>query len=198
MRTLYWWLWSKFHRSKVSVFSNISFSSKLLGDNLVEKDVQIKKSVLGRFTYVAHSSLLDRVKIGSFCSIGPHCLIGLSSHPIAEYRSSHPIFYSKQKFWFKKIKSDLKNTPVERISVDIGNDVWVGASVLVLDGVKIGDGAVIAAGAVVVKDCEPFGVYAGVPAKLIKFKKGHVSSMQAKWWEWDVNKIADNWGFFNV
>jgi maltose O-acetyltransferase len=34
----------------------------------------------------------------------------------------------------------------------------------VLDGVTIGAGCVIAAGAVVTRDCEPDGLYAGVPA----------------------------------
>ena len=35
-------------------------------------------------------------------------------------------------------------------------------------GVTIGDGVIVAAGSVVTKDLEPFGVYAGIPAKKIK------------------------------
>ncbi len=48
--------------------------------------------------------------------------------------------------------------------IRIGEGAWLGAGVLVLPGVTIGPGCVIAAGAVVIKDCEPNGLYAGVPA----------------------------------
>ncbi|MDO5789625.1 MAG: hypothetical protein Q4P79_09180 [Fusobacterium sp.] len=39
-----------------------------------------------------------------------------------------------------------------------------------MSGVKIGKGAVIGAGAVVTKNLEPYGIYAGVPAKLIRYR----------------------------
>lgn len=52
--------------------------------------------------------------------------------------------------------------------VTIGKGCWVGARAVILPGVSIGDGCIIAAGAVVNKDCEPDGLYAGVPAKRIK------------------------------
>ena len=43
------------------------------------------------------------------------------------------------------------------------------ASVRALDhGVTVGDGCVVAAGAVVREDCEPGGLYAGVPARRVK------------------------------
>ena len=52
--------------------------------------------------------------------------------------------------------------------ITIEDDVWLGASVVVTDGVRIGKGAVVAAGAVVTKDVEPHTVVAGVPARMIK------------------------------
>ncbi|WP_420606004.1 acyltransferase [Novosphingopyxis sp.] len=48
--------------------------------------------------------------------------------------------------------------------VNIGNDVWIGMNVSILDGVTIGDGAVIAAGAVVSKSVESYAICAGIPA----------------------------------
>jgi acetyltransferase-like isoleucine patch superfamily enzyme len=50
----------------------------------------------------------------------------------------------------------------------IEDDVWLGANVVVTDGVRIGKGAVVAAGAVVTKDVPAHTVVAGVPAKVIR------------------------------
>lgn len=52
--------------------------------------------------------------------------------------------------------------------VIIGNDVWIGARVIILPGCKIGNGVVIGAGAVVTKDIPDYSVVGGVPAKVIK------------------------------
>ena len=49
----------------------------------------------------------------------------------------------------------------------IGDDVWLGANVVVLDGAVIGQGCVVAAGSVVRGELEPYSVYAGVPAKRV-------------------------------
>ncbi|WP_308493924.1 acyltransferase [Microbacterium terrisoli] len=50
----------------------------------------------------------------------------------------------------------------------VGDGVWIGARAIILPGVSIGDGCVIAAGAVVARDCEPHGLYGGVPAMRIR------------------------------
>ncbi len=51
----------------------------------------------------------------------------------------------------------------------IGEGAWVGAGAMLLPGVTIGPGCVIAAGAVVSSDCEPDGLYGGVPAERIRY-----------------------------
>ena len=53
----------------------------------------------------------------------------------------------------------------------IDDDVWIGSGVRILDGVNISHGCVIGANSVVTKSTEPYGVYVGVPAKLIKKRK---------------------------
>jgi maltose O-acetyltransferase len=52
--------------------------------------------------------------------------------------------------------------------VSVLRGAWIGARATVLPGVTVGEGCLIAAGAVVVEDCEPNGLYAGIPAKRIK------------------------------
>jgi len=50
----------------------------------------------------------------------------------------------------------------------IGDDVWLGANVVVLDGADIGEGCVVAAGSVVRGKLEPYSIYAGVPAQRVR------------------------------
>jgi acetyltransferase-like isoleucine patch superfamily enzyme len=50
----------------------------------------------------------------------------------------------------------------------IEDDVWLGASAIVTDGVRIGRGAVVAAGAVVTEDVPAHSVVAGVPARVVR------------------------------
>lgn len=51
--------------------------------------------------------------------------------------------------------------------VVIGEDVWVGANVVILPGVTVGDRAVVAAGAVVTRDVQEQTIVAGVPARVV-------------------------------
>jgi acetyltransferase-like isoleucine patch superfamily enzyme len=57
-------------------------------------------------------------------------------------------------------------------TINIGNDVWIGAHACILRGVTVGDGAVVGAGAVVISNVEPFVVVGGVPAKVIGKRDG--------------------------
>jgi acetyltransferase-like isoleucine patch superfamily enzyme len=61
-----------------------------------------------------------------------------------------------------------------RLGIEIGENCWIGAKTIILDGVKIGNGAVIAAGAVVTRDIPPFAVAAGIPAKAIKYRNAKI------------------------
>lgn len=53
-------------------------------------------------------------------------------------------------------------------SIVVENDVWIGAGVIVIQGVTIHRGAIVAAGSVVTKDVEANTIVGGVPAKFIK------------------------------
>lgn len=72
------------------------------------------------------------------------------------------------------LRADLRidQQPCEAGAVAIGRDVWIGARAVILAGVSVGDGAVIGAGAVVTRDVPPLGVAAGVPARVIGWRKG--------------------------
>ncbi len=77
------------------------------------------------------------------------------------------IYTTNHEFRNKDIPMQQQGYQPER-PVSIGNDVWIGARVIILPGVTIGDGCVIGAGAVVTKDVPAYSVCAGNPAKVVK------------------------------
>jgi len=50
----------------------------------------------------------------------------------------------------------------------IEDDVWIGTRAVILPGIRIAKGCIVGAGAVVTKDTQPYGIYGGVPARLIR------------------------------
>lgn len=64
-----------------------------------------------------------------------------------------------------------------------------------MSGITIGDGSVISNNSHVVKNIEPYSIYGGNPAKLIKyrFEKNIIDELlKIKWWNWSEEKINDN------
>jgi len=55
--------------------------------------------------------------------------------------------------------------------VTIGDDVWICARVVILPGVTIGSHSIVAAGAVVTRDVPPYVIAAGVPARVVAWRK---------------------------
>jgi maltose O-acetyltransferase len=60
--------------------------------------------------------------------------------------------------------SQQRGRKPQGLSTVIEDGCWIGAGAIILPGVRVGMGCIVAAGAVVTQDCEPDGLYAGVPA----------------------------------
>lgn len=59
--------------------------------------------------------------------------------------------------------------------IKVGYGVWIGARAVIMDGVTIGRDAIVATNAVVNKDVPEYAIVAGIPAKLIRSRKGEVA-----------------------
>lgn len=62
--------------------------------------------------------------------------------------------------------------PSTHLGITIGEDVWIGCGVRILDGVTIGRGCVIAAGAVVTRSLPDYAIAVGVPARVVGERGG--------------------------
>jgi chloramphenicol O-acetyltransferase type B len=166
-------------------------NTKFEGHNRLYDRAMVGDASLGRFTYLAPDSRVINCTIGRYCSIGPGALIGaLGVHP-SNWISTHPVFFSTKRQTGGTTFSD-RDYVDEQPPVTIGNDVWIGARAIVLDGRKIGDGAIIGAGAVVTKDVEPYAIVGGVPSREIRMRFDPVTIsrlLEIKWWDWPVAKL---------
>jgi maltose O-acetyltransferase len=88
------------------------------------------------------------IKIGKDCGVGMEVLFCTTSHEVGnkERRGGKPI----------------------RLPIVVEDGCWIGARTTILPGINIGKGCIIASNAVVTNNCEPNGLYAGIPAKRIK------------------------------
>ncbi len=68
---------------------------------------------------------------------------------------------------YKDASKLIRLQGAEAKKTTIGQDVWLGSSVIVLAGVTVGDGAVVGAGAVVTKDLPSYSISMGVPARIV-------------------------------
>ena len=111
-----------------------------------------ENSTIGELNNIRASG--GKIIIGKNCSISQNVSIIAANHNIRKDQ-----LIAKQP-WDE-----------EKTGVIIGDDVWVGANVVILPGVKINTGAIIAAGSIVTKDVEEYSIVAGVPAKHLKYRE---------------------------
>ena len=90
----------------------------------------------------------DKIIIGNNVLIGPRVSFESASHSVTYEEGKGRGFFTKE--------------------IVIQDKVWIGAGVIVLQGVTIEEGAVVAAGAVVNKDVKRYTVVGGVPARVLK------------------------------
>lgn len=110
-----------------------------------------------------------RLSIGDSSGLGVNCRVQ-GTVTIGDNVMMGPdvlIYTTNHEFKNKDIPMQQQGYQQER-PVVIGNDVWIGARVIILPGVNIGDGVVIGAGAVVAEDVPAYCVCAGNPAQVIR------------------------------
>ncbi len=191
---------------KIARNVTVSTGTKLEHKIVVNRKCNISNSSIGYGSYISHSCNYTNSIIGRFTSIASHSEVIRGSHPTKKFVSTHPAFYSIMKqsgftFVDKNIFQDYNFADEDKkISVIVGNDVWIGYGAKILEGVNIGDGAIIAAGAVVTKDVEPYSIVGGMPAKHIKyrFEKKYIDFLlEFRWWEKSFEWIEKNAKLFD-
>ena len=171
-------------RGSAVMGSQVHHTSKL------ESGTSFVHSIMGRHSFCGYDCEVEHTDIGSFVSIANRVVLGGGKHPM-DWVGMSPVFYTgRDSVTFKA--STHQRPPPARIT--IGNDVWIGHSAVVMQGVQIGHGAVIGAGSIVTRDVPDYAVVAGNPARLLRHrfdKKTVQRLLDSAWWQLpDADLIA--------
>jgi len=145
----------------VKILGNTSIDASSSGRVIIGDNVTLNRYAyiyggtgvkIGAGTEINNFSVINgtgEVEIGENVLIGPNVQIVSYQHSYHD----RDVLIKKQGYILRKIT--------------IEDDVWVGASAVILAGVTIGKGSVIGAGSVVTNSCEPYSVVTGVPGRVI-------------------------------
>ncbi len=194
-------------KNRISIYNGAKVkNTDCEGHNCIGQNAILYKVNLGFGSYIGDNSVVYGTRIGRYCCIAANVVTAVGRHPTTQWVSIHPAFFNKNNnvsvsyseiHDFEEIKWIDKDNMV---AIEIGNDVWVGASAVIFDGVKIGDGAVIGAGAVVTEDVPDYAVVVGVPARVVKYRFNEEEIRFLKdlaWWDYSQEWINQHAKFFD-
>ncbi|GEL67589.1 xenobiotic acyltransferase family protein [Marinilactibacillus psychrotolerans] len=204
---------NKIKKRKYYKKNNCEIKTKYISSNVeMGKNVKIGKNTIieegckiDNYTYINSRQGMHPVYInsntiiGKYCSIGPNSMIGIGNHPLDRF-TTHPVTYDK--YYVGDTDENTQQKVNMQGNVVIGNDVWIGCNVVVMQDVKIGDGAVIGAGSIVTKDIEPYSISVGIPCEKIKMRFSNtiikeISKLDKNWWDQDLDYIIKKMNFGN-
>lgn len=158
VRRLFWYIVSLiffqgywFPLSGIKVLLLKSFGAK------IGKGVVIKPNVSIKYPW--------KLKIGNYCWIGEKVWID----NLDEVTIEDHVCISQEAYLLcgnHNYKVQSFNLIIKPIYIESGS--WIGAKAIVGPGVNVGTHAVLAIGSVASSNLEPFGIYRGNPASLIK------------------------------
>ena len=93
-----------------------------------------------------------RITLGDGVRIGAHASLIAFNHGTGPDR---PIFQQ----------------PHTALGITVGDDVWIGSNVVVVDGITIGAHSIVGAGAVVTKNVDEYSVVVGNPARKLRDRR---------------------------
>lgn len=161
------------HPRKIRIGNNVVFDDNTVLDakGIDNQGIRIADNVvIGRNTIISCKG--GDIEINDFANIGPNnTLISESILKIGRY-----VFTAGQTYMVAggNHSFDRKDIPIwhqpsiSKGGIEIEDDVWIGASVTVLDGVKIRTGCIIGAGSVVHRRLPAYTVALGNPLAIVK------------------------------
>lgn len=125
------------------------------------------------------------IEIGSYIHLAVgSSLIGAGKITLSDFSniSSRVAIYSSNDDYSGSTMTNptipTEYTGVTNADVFLGKHVIVGSGSVILPGVRLEEGSAIGALSLVTRNCEPFGIYAGTPARKIKERKRDILGLE--------------------
>lgn len=134
---------------------------------------EVDGCVFGSGVKIGSHALLRRIelKMGSSCTVNSFAVLQgkLNIGSNVSIAPGAKLFGENHNF--SRIDIPFKQQGNNRRGITVGDDVWIGADAVIVDGVTVGSHTVIAAGAVVTKDVPDYALVGGNPAKIIRDRR---------------------------
>jgi acetyltransferase-like isoleucine patch superfamily enzyme len=140
-----------FHPENIEIEDNV-----YIGHYTILKGYYQNRMLIGSGTWIGQQCFFHSaggIEIGRHVGIGPGVKILTSSHQLED------------------VELPILHSPVQFAPVVIRDNSDIGVGVILLPGVTIGIGAQVGAGAVVTNSVDDYAVVAGVPAKVLYYRK---------------------------
>ncbi len=161
------------HPQKIIIGDNVVFDDNSVIDakGKDNKGITLGNNVLiGRGTTISCKG--GNIDIGDFTNIGPsNTIISESKITIGAYvfTAGHLYMIAGGNHTFERKDIPIWKQPsISKGGIIIEDDVWIGASATILDGVKIRTGSIIGAATLVHRKMPAYSVAIGNPAQIIK------------------------------
>lgn len=132
--------------------------------------------VIGRNTRIECTGGLQGigkgVKIGRRTTFGNDCMFGAAGGIEIgdDVVAGQFIRFHSENHNYNDLTKLIREQGVSHKGIKVGNNCWIGAGAVFLDGAELGNGCVVGANAVVTKKFPNNAVIAGVPAKIVHIR----------------------------
>jgi acetyltransferase-like isoleucine patch superfamily enzyme len=164
------------HPHKITLGDNTVIDDNVLLDAKGEGNVGLR---IGANAYIGRNTILNckegSISVGDYTNISANCSL-LSETEIVLGRycflAGQCYLVAGGNHSFDDVSRPIMFQPsVSKGGIRVGDDVWLGAGVIVLDGASIGQGTVVGAGSVVTGPLPEFAVAVGSPARVTRDRR---------------------------
>ena len=112
----------------------------------------------------------NNVRIGKNSSFSEFCLFGAAGGITIgdDVIAGQNVRFHSENHNYDDVDKLIREQGVNRKGISVGNNCWIGAGAVFLDGSSIGSGCIVAANSVVTKHFPDNVIIGGVPAKILK------------------------------
>ena len=162
-------------KHKLYIGNNVRIGHHVMIDALSENGVQLADYVkIGNYSQIIGTGSIKNIgkglRIGKNSSFSEFCLFGAAGGITIgnDVIAGQNVRFHSENHNYDDADKLIREQGVNRKGISVGNNCWIGAGAVFLDGSSIGSGCIVAANSVVTKHFPDNVIIGGVPAKILK------------------------------